>query len=110
MGSLWRSCVKVLEPIQLPFEVMIRAVQAGLLGGGSTSFKVKRMFFSGRIPIDLCGVLNVFLKHKCTRLVSAKLTVILHRQFTVGIVINAVLKSILCCEIEVGIYDRFARM
>jgi len=43
MGTLWRSCAKVREPIELPLGVVSRVGSViGALDGGSTSSQEKR--------------------------------------------------------------------
>ena len=55
-------------------------------------------------------LLSVVLKEKCIRLMREKLTVFTYRQYIDGIVIKCSFKNILCYEIEVGIYEKFAKM
>ena len=77
---------------------------------GFKSLKGRRGFRGFFSPINLNGVFACIFKTEIFRLLFEKLTIFPYRQYSNGLVINWGFKSVLCCEIEVGIYEKFSKM
>jgi len=111
MGTLWRSRAEVRELIELSFGV-VSGMGSGIrvLDGGRDHPRGRVVFRVLWSIIGLNGFLFCVGKGETYLLVCEKFTIFPYGQCIDGIVIKCVLKNVLCYEIEVGIYEKFAKI